>query len=201
VGYSIDERRGDQWLGRGRDAHAWCLAFVDGRWQDVDTTPGVWRDREASEAGWWEGLSDWMSHAWYRFSLWRQQGGNWQIYVFAMSMFALSWLAWRQLRGSRWRRARTAQTGIGRGDPWPGLDSEFYRVTRQLERAHGVRPGHEPLPTWIRRLRLDEAQGGERLLEAVRLHYRLRFDPQGLTNAERGRLRRLANELTGGSAG
>ena len=198
VGYSIDERRGDQWLARGRDAHAWCLAFVDGRWRDVDTTPAVWREREAAEAGWWEGPRDWMSHAWYRFSVWRQQGGNWQIYVFALGMFALSWLAWRQLRGSRWRRARAGQTDSPRRDLWLGLDSEFYAVTRQLERVHGARPVHEPLPIWIRRLRLDRAVGGERLFEAVRLHYRLRFDPRGLTNDERGQLRRLVTELVGG---
>ena len=61
VGYSIDERRDEVWLARGRDAHAWCLAFVDGRWQDVDTTPGDWREHERARAGWWEQPGDWLS--------------------------------------------------------------------------------------------------------------------------------------------
>ncbi|MCL4180262.1 MAG: transglutaminase-like domain-containing protein [Verrucomicrobia bacterium] len=191
VGYSVDEQRGDHWLARGRDAHAWCLAYVEGRWQDVDTTPGDWRKREMALAGWWEGLGDWMSDAWYRFALWRQQGGNWRIYVFALSMFALSWLAWRQLRGSRWRRTRVGQPASGRVEPWPGLDSEFYAVIRQLERAHGERAGHETLRRWFQRLGLSGSRGSEAMFEALRLHDRLRFDPRGLTAGERERLREL----------
>lgn len=201
VGYSIDERRGDRWLARGRDAHAWCLAYIDGRWQEVDTTPGDWREREALLAGWWEGVGDWVSHAWYRFALWRQRGGNWRIYVFALSVATLSWLAWRQLRGSRWRRARAARSGDDRAETWPGMDSEFYAVIRELERAHGTRPAHEPLRDWVRRLRLDRGEAyGERLLEALLLHYRLRFDPRGLVEQERDRLRELAR-ATGGDSG
>jgi hypothetical protein len=191
VGYSIDEQRDGVWLARGRDAHAWCLAFVDGRWQDVDTTPGSWREQEMARAGWWEKPGDWISDTWYRFAVWRQQGGNWRIYVFGLSMFALSWLAWRQLRGSRWRRARATRSVSGKSDSWPGLDSEFYAVTRRLEQAHGPRPENEPLRGWICRLRLERSTGGETLLEALRLHYRLRFDPRGLAEEERERLREL----------
>jgi hypothetical protein len=124
--------------------------------------------------------------------VWRQQGGNWRIYVFGLSMFALSWLAWRQLRGSRWRRARASRSLPGKTDSWPGLDSEFYAVTRRLEQLHGPRPQYEPLHGWIRRLRLERAVGGETLSEALRLHYRLRFDPRGLAGNERERLRELA---------
>lgn len=197
VGYSIDEQRDDLWLARGRDAHAWCLAHIDGRWQNVDTTPGEWRARETAAAGWWEKPGDWISDVWYRFTLWRQQGGNWRIYVFGLSMFALSWLAWRQLRGSQWRRVRAARSGSGRTDPWPGLDSEFYTVTRRLEQVHGVRPEHEPLRGWINRLRLEGGDGREVLLEALRLHYRLRFDPRGLAEVERERLRELVSTAAG----
>jgi hypothetical protein len=40
-------------------------------------------------------------------------------------------------------------------------------------------------------LRLEEAAGGGGLREALRLHYRLRFDPRGLASEERERLREL----------
>jgi protein-glutamine gamma-glutamyltransferase len=198
VGYSIDERRDGLWLARGRDAHAWCLAYLDGRWLDVDTTPGEWREREAAEAGWWEGPADWISDAWYRFALWRQQGGNWRIYVLALSMTALSWLAWRQLRGSRWRRAHATRTNFGKGDSWPGMDSEFYAVIGQLERAHGARHGHETLRRWICRLhRGGGTPRSDALFQALGLHNRHRFDPCGLTKEDRERLRGLVRELTG----
>jgi transglutaminase-like putative cysteine protease len=197
VGYSASERRGDQWIARGRDAHAWCLAFVGGRWAEVDTTPGVWRERERAEAGWWEGLRDGLSQAWFRFALWRQQGGNWRIHVFAASMVALGWLAWRQLRGSRWRRARATSATAGQAlRPSPGLDSEFYAVAKQWERLRGARLPGETLPAWVQRLGLGQGAQAPSVHELVCLHYRLRFDPHGLPPDERARLRRLASEST-----
>lgn len=195
VGYSASEQRGDQWIARGRDAHAWCLAFVGGRWEEVDTTPGIWRERERAEAAWWEGLRDGLSQAWFRFALWRQQGGNWRIYVFAASMVALGWLAWRQLRGSRWRRAGANPATVGRPfPPPPGLDSEFYAVARQWERLRGARLPGETLPAWVHRLGLGQGARAQPVHDLVQLHYRLRFDPRGLPPEERARLRRLASE-------
>jgi hypothetical protein len=196
VGYSIDEQRGELWLARGRDAHAWCLAYVEGQWVDVDTTPGNWREHEVALAGWWEGVSDWFSQAWYRFTLWRQRGGNWRIYVFVLSMGALSWLAWRQLRGSRWRRTHVAVAVNRRTQSWPGMDSEFYGIIQRLEKTYGPRPAHEPLRDWLRRLGLESGpEEADRLTEALWLHYRLRFDPRGLIAPERNRLRELAGAV------
>jgi transglutaminase-like putative cysteine protease len=196
VGFSPQDRRGEAWLARGRDAHAWCLACVDGRWVDVDNTPGVWREREAALAGWWEGAGDWLSQAWYRFAVWRQRGGNWRIVVFAAGMAVLAWLGWRQLRGSRWRRTRAGSAaGGGRGRSAPGSDSEFLAVAARLERAHGERWRHETLKAWVRRLALDRTPQAGRLIEALRLHNRLRFDPRGLGVEERQRLRELSAAL------
>lgn len=198
VGFSPGERRGDQWLARGRDAHAWCLAYIDGRWRDVDTTPGIWREREASGAGPFERLGDWFSQAWYRVAVWRQRGGNWRIFVFTAGVLALSWLAWRQIRGSRWRRTRERPMIASERPPArPGLDSEFYAVTRHLEKRHGPRPGHQTLRAWVRGLAPPGSQAAsDSLEEAVGLHYRLRFDPRGLPETDRRRLRVLAIELT-----
>ena len=195
VGFSPEDRRGAEWLARGRDAHAWCLAYVQGRWMDVDTTPGIWRDREAQEAGWWEGATDLLSQAWYRFSLWRQQSGAWQLSVFVAGMLVLSWMGWRQLRGSRWRRAR-AGSGAGKGEiQRAGLDSEFFAVTRKLESVLGPRLPHESLSDWIRRLGLAQSPEGSRWQEALRLHSRLRFDPAGLADSDRERLRTVSADL------
>ena len=37
--WSAIERR---WLVRARDAHAWAMAWIDGAWVEVDTTPPEW---------------------------------------------------------------------------------------------------------------------------------------------------------------
>ena len=194
VGFS-PEARGEEWIARGRDAHAWCLAWVAGRWRDVDTTPGSWRERERAQAGWWEGISDLFSEVWFRFSVWRQTGGNWQLVVFAVAALVLSWLAWRQLRGSRWRRSRPPTHERPAGPPPPGLDSEVFELIRHWERRLDPRQPPETLVAWIRRLGLLERMDGAALTEAVRLHQRLRFDPRGLPPDERERLRELVRRL------
>lgn len=196
VGFSPEQRRGEDWVARGRDAHAWCLAFVDGRWTEVDTTPGIWREREAIRAPWWEPVSDFFSQLWFRFAEWRQQGGNWQLAVFAAASLVLSWMAWRQLRGSRWRRSRSGTTGSGPAPAYPGLDSELFLVIRRLEAQFGPRLPSETLPAWIRRLGFAGTPSAGLFQEALQLHSRLRFDPRGLTAAERDRLRTLASEIS-----
>jgi hypothetical protein len=175
VGYSVGEQRGKRWIARGRDAHAWCLAHVEGRWEEVDTTPGSWREREAAGVGRGEGLRDAFSEAWYRFALWRQQGGNWRIYVFAASMVALGWLAWRQLRGSRWRRSDMSRAGRRSGQV-AGLDSNSIRW-RGTGNGGTTTAGTRDDPGLDR---AAWARGGPSEFdpEAVLLHYRLRFDPR-----------------------
>jgi transglutaminase-like putative cysteine protease len=190
VGFS-PEPHGDEWWARGRDAHAWCLAYLGDSWQEIDTTPGVWRDREAATAGWWEFVGDRASELWYRFTLWRQQGGNWQVVVFSVGMAILAWLAWRQLRGSRWRRSRSPATAATGTILRTGLDSEFFAVVKRLESLHGPRPPHEPLPAWLERVVPEATRADAPLREALGLHNRLRFDPLGLAAGERARLRQL----------
>jgi len=196
VGFSPTKRRGNEFLARGRDAHAWCLAHVDGQWIVVDTTPGTWRDHEEAAAGWWEGISDLFSNLRYEFVKWRQDGGNWRILVFMAGVFVLAWMAWRQMRGSRWRAARRAAAQEAERPASPGMDSEFFEVVRRFEATHGERLIHETPRAWIRRMHLAEADQRDVLAEALRLHNRLRFDPLGLDRDERRKLRDLAESLT-----
>ena len=95
------------------------------------------------------------------------------------------------MRGSRWRRTSTA-VGIVQPTVIPGLDSEFFAVLERLTAAHGPRLAHETPAAWLRRLALPATTA---LIEANRLHQRLRFDPSGLSEAERQRLRQVAAVL------
>ncbi|MBN8248905.1 MAG: transglutaminase domain-containing protein [Verrucomicrobia bacterium] len=196
VGYSPQRRSDEEWIARGRDAHAWCLAHVDGRWRVVDTTPGSWREFESSRAGWMEGLRDRWSDAWFQFAVWRQQGGNWQVAVFVAGMLGLSWMGWRQLRGSRWRRASGAARPPAAWRP-PGWDSEFFPALRALEKRHGARPDPMPVGRWLQAVMPAGHPMAPAIHEAATLHSRLRFDPEGLPADQRVRLRELAREIQG----
>lgn len=195
VGYSVQEHRGDSFLVRSRHAHAWTLAFVDGNWEVVDNTPGHWAEAEARQASFWEPFYDRLSHLWFAFTKWRQSGTAWRRYVFLTGIAVLSFMAWRELRGSRWRRTRKGGAAHANAFSWPGADSEFYRVENLLARRHGPRDANEPAAAWLQRLPLPEGNTSRQLRRLLELHYRLRFCPDGLTASERSELRATAETL------
>ena len=103
-------------------------------------------------------------------------------------------LAWRQLRGSSWRRV--APGGTGRVTLTPlGLDSEFMAVLDLLDQ-HEHRPAHVPPARWLMAMTLPAGIERTVLSEALTLHDRLRFDPVGLDHAQRLRLRELSQALS-----
>ena len=70
---------------------------------------------------------------------------------------------------------------------WPGIDSEFYLLERKLAGRGIPRESSEPLSDWLTRAVAEPALADLRqpLQELLRLHYRHRFDPQGLSRHER----------------
>jgi hypothetical protein len=71
----------------------------------------------------------------------------------------------------------------------PGQDSEFYEVEKRLAALGLERRDEETLSAWIGRIRSVGATDVALLEPALRLHYRLRFDPEGISPSERDSLR------------
>jgi len=189
VGYSVHEPSGKGYVVRERDAHAWCLAW-NGRknvWEDFDTTPGSWIAAEEQRASAWQWLSDGWS--WLRFQIAKFRWGQtnlrqyvlWgMVPVVAVSLFQI--IFHRRLR----KAAAQNKSSAGRVF-WPGLDSEFYRLETRLA-ARGVpRQTGESLANWMDRALAEPALADLRvpLREILQLHYRHRFDPQGLDEVGR----------------
>lgn len=162
---------------RARHAHAWTRAYLGGRWVDLDPTPPDWFGEESSRlAPAWERVLDFFRWAAYRWSQREalQAGDAW----WGVLALLVAVLAWRLLRGKRVVRSGGAALASRR---YPGMDSEFYALTRELPaRAEG-----ETLAAWLERVAPGKYD------EALRLHQRYRFDPRGLEQAERARLREL----------
>jgi hypothetical protein len=93
------------------------------------------------------------------------------------------------------RRGRVDNAGRSRA-PWPGLDSEFYEIEKQLAQRGLLRGPNEALAGWLERAaaepRLMDLEDPLRAL--LRLHYRYRFDPNGLSESDREELRRIAGQ-------
>lgn len=196
VGYYVHEQSGhDHYVVRERDAHAWCLVWNtrNRTWEDFDTTPASWVADESKRASVWQWLSDLRSWIGYQIGKFRWGQTNLRQYILWALVPVLVVLLYQILFRRGKRRERIV--GQNKSDTamfWPGLDSEFYLLEQKLA-ARGVprQPG-ELLSLWLERALEEPVLKDLRdpLKEVLRLHYRHRFDPRGLTGQERERLAR-----------
>jgi transglutaminase-like putative cysteine protease len=188
TGYAVQElsRDDDAYVIRERHGHAWALAYVGGKWVEVDSTPPGWEEAEASEFPFYERLKDeWEKFA-FGFLEWRWLG-DWTFFrmiapwlVIPMVLF----LGWKTFG----RRMSVARDHRQTRD-WPGADSEFFALERKLAKAGLARLSGESSREWIARVAMDEPRLSENLKAALELHSRYRFDPRGLSASERDDLR------------
>jgi len=194
VGYAVHEATGSHYVVRQRDAHAWCLVWnpVSATWQDFDTTPASWVEAEAGRASPMQFLSDCWSRVMFEFAKLRWGQSHLRQYMLWGLAPVLALLLYQIIFRSRRQRRPRNPDEVGARTPWPGRDSEFYQVERRLlERGAARLPG-EPLSAWLLRVSTDPALAGvrNRLRELLQLHYRYRFDPEGLNQTDREALRR-----------
>ena len=197
VGYAVHEKSGRGFVVRERDAHAWCLVWnrQTGVWEDFDTTPASWIGIERKRAS----VMQWLSDAWswigFQISKFRWGQSNLRGYILWGLIPVLAVLLY-QIIFRRGRRRRHPRQGDKNGAAvfWPGLDSEFYLLEKKLAGRGVTRQPGEPLSDWLARILEEPALADLRApLEALlRLHYRHRFDPQGLNDQERETLTREA---------
>jgi len=200
TGYSVQEYSPleKSYLVRRRHAHSWTLVYVNGRWIDFDTTPPAWGALESDAAPWWEGGYDVFSWLLFQFSRWRwsadEDESSSDLLWLIVPLLAI--LIWRLLRAERdsggaRRERRQADRGVQ-----PGADSDLYGLLRVLEKRGIARAVGEPLGAWLERLRHgDHAKGIVEIVDAILpIHYRYRFDPQGLNEEERANLRRWVRD-------
>ncbi len=192
VGYAVHEQSGGKYLVRNRDAHSWCLVWNENlkTWQDFDTTPSSWVAIEETHVSPLQALSDFWSRVMFEFSKFRWGQTHLRQYIF-WGLIPILMILLYQIVFRRRKRSATPH-GSHPAIQWPGLDSEFYQIEREL-RARGMsREPSEPLSSWLLGLLNDPslARARESLEKLLQLHYRYRFDPRGLQPDEREILRR-----------
>jgi hypothetical protein len=185
IGFAVHEFSPleQQYIVRSRHAHAWALAYVEGQWQTVDTTPPTWMAIEAASAPLWGGITDLASWGQFRLSRGLQhlrQSGilqYWWLVVIPLGAF----LVWRQLQTDRQiKRVQVPKALPPAALPTvPGQDSEFYRIEQILTEQGWSRQTSETFKQWLDRLEPSwHSDGSLAELKAIlALHYRYRFDP------------------------
>jgi hypothetical protein len=196
VGYAVQEGSGQSYVVRQRDAHAWCLVWDKGRkaWRDFDPTPGVWLDAEDLKPSWTQRIADLWARVTFEISKFRWGQSHVREYLLWAVLPILGLLLYQILFRTRHRR-RGAKKGEADDEAsWPGMDSEFYELERQLGARGLDRNPSEPTGEWLIRVAKEPSLGEIRdLLKALlQLHYRYRFDPEGLGPDDREALRQTA---------
>ena len=193
TGYAVQEPAGNgkTFVVRERHAHAWTMVYRDdkGAWEDLDTTPASWNEIEETRASFFEPISDAFSRLWLEFSKWRWSKANRTRYLVALLIPLVLFLVWRIIFNKQRRRTGKARLNLAAQAPWPGTDSEFYLLERKLAEQGLERAPDEPLNHWKQRVFAAQKVPSDALDTALQLHLKYRFDPRGLTPAERGDLR------------
>lgn len=168
LGYSMQEWDESQslYLVRGRDAHAWVMAQVNGSWVNVDNTPPNWYELEDEGRGLFQDFKDLLSDLGFEFKKWRyaeSDDDNTLSLVLVLVMF--SFLAWRVLR-----RVKTeAQVGPLSVTEKESFASSWLLLEQDLEGGGFARLKGESLTGWLQRIQKTE------LLPLVQLYYLQRF--------------------------
>ncbi len=195
-GYAVDEydSREDLYIVRSRHAHAWATAYIDGVWLAVDTTPSQWLAMESEHASLWQPLTDAWSNGVFHFRCWQLQQTRQQMAIlgFLTALLLTAYFIWCMT--SAQRKLNRKPQALNTTAPKPafqGLDSEFYLIEQGLHHTAWARQNNESIQQWMVRLNQPE------LNRLYQLHYRLRFDPLGLSHEQRRQLREQARAWAG----
>ncbi len=200
VGYAMHESSGmNKFVVRERHGHAWCLVYRSDKktWIDYDTTPDSWFAIESQNASFTQSISDFFSWLWFKFSQWRYGAASVRNYVLVALAITIVLLGIQIIFQRRGKKA-AAKSLVSSQHHWPGGDSEFYAIEQYLAGAGWQRAANETPRQWHSRLGQLAARvaihGASPELIAtlnpiLRLHYRHRFDPEGLPPGDRQRLR------------
>ncbi len=185
-GYVASEYNNEQqlFIVRRRHAHAWAIAYIDGVWQIVDSTPPRWLAMEADNASWLQPLNDWFSNTLLAFKQWRIrriENEETPLWWGAAALLLLYLL----LRIYSARRQLNRKKTINKKNDkiiYQGADSTFYLIDSYFQETSNARDENESIQQWIERINFPELQA------LYLLHYQLRFDPLSLSLFDRKHL-------------
>lgn len=198
VGYSAHEfsTLEGQYIVRSRDAHAWTLAYLDGRWQIIDTTPPDWAAQERAMASSFQIVGDFFAFLGFQFGYRIRQLGELGLReVLTITIPLFGYLLWRSIRvfQGQQKDGKTASGSETLQFLPAGLDSEFYQIEACLKEKGLERLAAESFIQWSDRLQEHLSSGQYSDLQTLlSLHYRYRFDPEGLEGEARQKLKRLS---------
>lgn len=197
IGYSVHEYSSleKQFIVRGKNAHAWNLVYVDGAWQYFDATPSDWIEAESNMTSNPWLIGDILSLIGFKISQFSEfiqalsKTKSFWLVAIPLVIILLWWLLRRKnLNDLQLQRVINESTNYIA----TGTDSEIYLIEQALQKSQITRHNHESWQPFIARLQENNQLPSDLIDELTviaKLHYRYRFDPQGISQAERAKLK------------
>ena len=196
VGYSVNEYSPweNQFVVRSRDSHAWTIVYINGTWQEFDPTPSAWIAIEDANSSKLVFIQDLFSLVQFKlaFLMLHIKSGE-ATYFYWLLIIPLGFILLRQFKISQGvKRVNLSQNASA--DLRLGIDSEIYLIESVLKESGIVRKRTETWSDWLAILVQNKQFPPDLITDLetiVQLHYRYRFDPQGISELERKQLRSI----------
>lgn len=162
---------------RMRDAHAWAKVFVNGQWQNFDTTPPSFLtlDREKIQTSL---MQDLLSFLGFKLSLLRHETGTRLMERYGLWLILpLGLILFLRLRKSGQIKRIREQSPSGSRKKGKERATGFYRIEELLAQKGHPRDPHETYASWLKRISpyLDNREITAHLSLALEHHNQWRF--------------------------
>jgi transglutaminase-like putative cysteine protease len=197
IGYVVVERddRRQEYVVRGVHGHAWCRVWDDAKrqWVDFDPTPPGWLAMETRATTWTQDFHDWLQRVREDFFIWRGRAENRLAVTLVLLGFSVGGLIFILRR--LWRSRRKVDSVRSRME-WIGeRPVTALHSLEPLAAAHlGIRAQGVPFSRWLAEL-MPVLPEPVLLDEAIRIHQRLRYDPEPAPSQAVERLNELVKRL------
>ncbi|MEO7403772.1 MAG: transglutaminase-like domain-containing protein [Burkholderiales bacterium] len=170
-----------KFLVRARHGHAWAVAWLGGRWVEVDTTPPEWgATEEQALASLVRPLRDIGGWLLAQIEAWRLHGNPFPKSLIAiLGVFAvIAWARGMRGRGPRWPWPWRRQATNGSGGATDPQRAALAPIEAQFAASGFARRAGQSPQAWARGLReagLVDSNRAHELQALIALHYRARF--------------------------
>ena len=180
----------DMYVVRKRHAHAWATAFINHKWQIIDTTPQIWLASEAEQKSILQPIFDLISNSGFLFhAWWNTQKLSDNKTTLLTTAFVLSLiLFWKIFNSQQIIQANTTLPSKKTAPTRQGSESPFYNIEKILILEGYYRYPGEGFEPWLDRIGLAH------LAQLLPIHNQWRFDPNGISATQKQTLERAARD-------